>query len=234
MLNYLKWELKNYFTSKSRWFIVIGIVYLLMLILPMTSSTGLISGLVALAYMIIMSISFIGAYFAGTRHAVNTFSKKTFLLESMIPVSAKKILLSKYILGIIINFIYIILIALGVMIVLIKGIGIEDTLAAYKFIFENLSFQTVFTLICTSVLFLSVVVLSYVSVKAFNPSGRHEKITGFVVAVIAVYFVNYILIRIIGSTTTNIYIIDMIYLITSAISFFITAYLIENKLEIYN
>ena len=40
--------------------------------------------------------SLFGSYFVGTYKVNKSFNKKTFLLESMIPISAKKILLAKY------------------------------------------------------------------------------------------------------------------------------------------
>ena len=231
MLNYLKWELKNYFNNKYKWFIIIGVVFILMLFIPIKTPNA-ITGLIMLAYSIIMLIAMFGAYFAGTKHAVDTFSKKTFLLESMIPVSAKKILLAKYILGIFINLVYIIIIALGVGIILIKGVGLENTFDIYKSIIDKLNFKTVLTIFTSSVFFLSIVVLGFVGAKAINPGGKHDKITGFVFAFLLLYFTTYIVAEIIGNNS-NIYIINLIYLAISSGVYFLTAYLVENKLEIY-
>ena len=231
MLNYLKWELKDYFNNKYKWFMIIGVVFLLMLVVPIKNPNA-ISGLIVLAYSIIMLIAMFGAYFAGTKHAVDTFSKKTFLLESMIPVSAKKILLAKYILGVFINLVYIIIIALGVGIILIKGVGLEDTFEFYKAIIEKLNFKTVLTIFTSSVFFLSIVVLGFVGAKAVNPGGKHDKITGFVFAFLLLYFTTYIIAEVMG-TNSNIYITNLIYLGISTIVYFITAHLVENKLEIY-
>ena len=233
MLNYLKWELKNYFNNKFRWFIVIGIVLILMLIIPFHYANNIFTTLLILSYSIILFVSIIGSYLAGTRHVVNTFSKKTFLLESMIPVPAKKILLAKYILGIIINFVYVVIVALCISVVLIKGIGLEDTFEAYKYILDRLNFETIFTIISTSIFFLSTVVLGFVGAKAINPGGKHDKITGFVFAFLLLYFISYIISSIIDSNS-NIYVINLIYIAMSTGVFFITSYLIENKLEIYN
>ena len=231
MLNYLKWELKNYFNNKYKWFIIIGVVFILMLFIPIKTPNA-ITGLIMLAYSIIMLIAMFGAYFAGTKHAVDTFSKKTFLLESMIPVSAKKILLAKYILGIFINLVYIIIIALGVGIILIKGVGLENTFDIYKSIIDKLNFKTVLTIFTSSVFFLSIVVLGFVGAKAINPGGKHDKITGFVFAFLLLYFTTYIDAENIGNNS-NIYIINLIYLAISSGVYFLTAYLVENKLEIY-
>ena len=231
MLNYLKWEFKDYFNNKYKWFIIIGVVFLLMLVVPIKTPNA-ITTLIILAYSIIMLISIFGAYFAGTKHAVDTFSKKTFLLESMIPVSAKKILLAKYILGIFINLVYIIIIALGIAVVLIKGIGLADTFELYKNIIDKLNFKTVLTIFTSSVFFLSIVVLGFVGAKAFNPGGKHDKITGFVFAFLLLYFTTYIIAEVIGGSS-NIYITNIVYLAISTLVYFLTAHLVENKLEIY-
>ena len=233
MLNYLKWELKNYFGNKLKWFIAIGIVFALMMIIPFEGTGNVFTTLVILSYSIILLISVIGAYFAGTKHAVDTFSKKTFLLESMIPVPAKKILLCKYILGMIINFAYILIIAIGIAVVLIRGIGLENTFEAYKAILDKLNFETVLTIISTSIFFLSVVVLGFVGAKAINPGGKHDKITGFVFAFLLLYFTGYLIGQILTGNT-NLYLANLVYIGISAVVFFITSYLIENKLEIYN
>lgn len=238
MFNYLKWELKDYLNNKKKWFMVIVIVFILLLILPFESSDA-ISGLVAFAYMIIMFIALIGTYLAGTKHAVNTFSKKTFLLESMIPIPGKKILLSKYLLGIIINFIYLLIAIVGFLVIIIKGIGIEGTFEALSKLIEFTDpaklLEAIIMLICSSVSFLSIVVFSFVAAKAMNPNNKHDKLIGFVLAVIVLYFVSYFLTTFLKENEiSSTYIIDLVYIAISACAFYATSHLIENKLEIYN
>ncbi len=87
MFNYLKWELKDYIGNRYKWFIVALTIFFLVLITPSEN----LPGLFMFAYITTMTICLLGTYYAGTKHAVDTFSKKTFLLESMIPKSAKKI-----------------------------------------------------------------------------------------------------------------------------------------------
>ena len=236
MFNYLKWELKDYFNRNLKWFIVALIIYALILIIPFEDK-GLISGLVALGYMIVIMVALLGTYFAGTKHAVDTFSRKTFLLESMIPISSKKILLTKYLLGIIINFIYLFLVIIGFLVVIMKGIGVENTFEGLKKIIEFTDpikfFEGVTLLICSSTAFLSVVVLCFVGAKAMNPNNKHDKILGFILAVITLYVVSYIISSILNGST-SVYLTDLVFLIIALISFFLTTNLVENKLEIYN
>ena len=231
MRNYLKWELKNYIKTKSKLFLVMGIVYLLLLIFPINDNGNVFSTLIILSTTIIFMISLYGTYIGGTKYSVDTFSKKTFLLESLIPVPAKKILLSKYILGIIINSFYILSLIIGLMIILIKGVGLESTLSFYKIVFENINFETVLTIICSSIFFLSAVILGFVSAKALKPGGRQEKIIGFIFAFLIVYFTSYIMFMM---SSNDVIILNIVYLIVSTAFFFITSYLIENKLEVYN
>jgi hypothetical protein len=236
MFNYLKWELKDYIGNRYKWFIVALTIFFLVLITPSEN----LPGLFMFAYITTMTICLLGTYYAGTKHAVDTFSKKTFLLESMIPISAKKILLAKYILGIIINFIYLLLVILGLLTFIIKGFGIEETFKNLMKIVELTNpvelFRVALFLICSSIAFLSVVVLCFVIAKAINPSGKYDKILGFIFAFIALYLVSYLISMIIveNSELVNLYIIDLVFIIISTISFFSTSYLVERKLEIYN
>ena len=236
MFNYLKWELKDYFNRNLKWFIVALIIYALILIIPFEDK-GLISGLVAIGYTIVITVALLGTYFAGTKHAVDTFSRKTFLLESMIPISSKKILLTKYLLGIIINFIYLFLVIIGFLVVIMKGIGVENTFEGLKKIIEFTDpikfFESVTLLICSSTAFLSIVVLCFVGAKAMNPNNKHDKILGFILAVITLYVVSYIISSILNGST-SVYLTDLVFLIIALISFFLTTSLVENKLEIYN
>ncbi len=231
MFNYLKWELKDYLNGQTKWFIAIAIIFALVLI------SGLDVLLISLAFLIIMLLSLFETYFAGTKHAVDTFSKKTFLLESMIPVSGKKILLAKYILGIIINTIYGFIVFLGIIVISIKGIGIENTLEGLKEIINYQNpvelLQTLLTIICSSTLFLSIVVLCFVGAKALNPGNKYDKIVGFVFAYIALYFTSTFLNNAFGKDV-NIMLVNLVFLCITSVAFFITSYLVENKLEIYS
>lgn len=236
MFNYLKWELKDYILGKYKWFITIFVTLLLFVILPYEKD-GLITGLLALMVSIITLVSMFSAYFAGAKYTVDTFNKKTFLLESMIPISAKKLLVGKYLLGIIINAIYILILIAIILAFTIKGIGIEDTFEVLKQVVKLADIEDVVNyiilLICTSMAFFSIVILAFVGAKVINPNGKHDKILGFILAVILLYTVAYVITT--TSTINESFIAaDITYIVISVIAFYITAHLIENKLEIYN
>ena len=124
MANYIKWDLKDYFSNKYTLFICVGVVYLLSAILPY-DSTFFLSGMIHFAFFIILYVSLVFSFIIGTKRVVDTFKKKTFLLESMIPLSVNKILLSKFILGFVINFLYSFRGIIGLSILLFKGIDVN-------------------------------------------------------------------------------------------------------------
>ena len=194
MFKYIKWELKDFFKKSYILLAIVAIVYLLFLIIPFDSK-GFLVGLVSLLYILIILGSFIGSYFMGTLRVVGTFSKKTFLLESMIPTSVEKILLAKYILGIIINVVYIVVGVIGIIIFLVKGLGIGDTFDIIKLFVENMDAVSLIKLtvsaILSSVTFMSVIVLCYVLIKSFLPNTNNV-ILGIVVGIISLYVVGYI------------------------------------------
>ena len=239
MSSYLKWELKDYLTSKTKWFIVIGVVFLLFLIIPIEAGkeADSITKLVYLAYSFILIAALLGVYFAGTKRVVNSFSKKTFLLESMIPIPAKKVLLTKYLLGIIINAIYFLIVMLALIVLMIKGSGIEETFKFFEQIIKYIDLlefaKVMLLLICSSLAFLSVVVLCFVAAKVMKPSGKYDKVIGFVLAFVVIYFVSVLMSEIIQSNA-SIFLQYVVYLMITACAFFITSSLVENKLEIYN
>lgn len=235
MFKYIKWELKNYFNKKQIWFIVIGIVYLLFAIIPL-KDFGFISGLVKLAFMIIIWISLFGSFIIGTKKVVDTFSKKTFLLESMIPYPVKKILLSKYLLGIILNVMYSLIGILGFAILLIKGIGFDFLVDFIKLFMKEITLEYFLRgsiiLILSSITFMSFVVFGYILGKVIKPSGKGNKALGVIIWILLFYTFAWLLDSInLGSTEL---VLDIVYIVISTGLFFITSWLIENKLEIYN
>lgn len=235
MSSYLKWELKNYFGTKYKWFGLFGIIYLLFLLVP--ESSGKIFGLIGSGYFIIIIICIYGIVFAGTKYTVQTFSKKTFLLESMIPVSGKKILLAKYLLGIIINLVYTAWAILGIIVFGFKYGGFEKLYDYLKDFLTNFDVVTLFrtfsAIFSTSLFILSVVIMCYVIAKAMNPAGKYDKIIGFILAYVALYLISSFIVEI-RSEISSVYFLDLIFILISAIAFYITSYFVENKLEIYS
>lgn len=235
MCKYIKWELKNYFNKKLVWFIVIGIIYLLFAIIPLRG-VPFISGLIDLAFCIVICISLFGAFIIGAKKVVDTFSKKTFLLESMIPYPVKKILLSKYLLGVILNLLYCLIGILGFAILIIKGAGLDLLVDFIKFFIKEMTLEYFvrgsILLILSSITFMSFVVFGYILGKVIKPSGKGNKVIGVIIWILLFYTFSWILDSIeLGSTEL---ILDIVYVITSTGLFFITSWLIENKLEIYN
>ena len=237
MLKYIKWELKDFFKRSIILLSIVAVVYLLFLVLPFENkSIGFITGLVTLLYILIILGSFFGSYFMGTLRVVNTFSKKTFLLESMIPTSVEKLLLAKYVLGIIINIVYIAVGVIGISLFLVKGLGVDDTFEIIKLFVENMDgvalLKFTVSAVLSSVTFMSVIVLCYVGFKSFVPNSNNIVI-GIVVAILALYVVGYVS-DILDVTNANYLVIWGILLAISAVAYFFSTLLIKNKLEIYS
>ena len=104
MSKYIKWELINEFKNKAILFGIIAVVYFLVLVVPY--SDNVFSSFLYLAFFIIMSLTTILSFTYGANRTMNSYKNQTFLLESMIPLSPKKILLAKYILAIFFDFIF--------------------------------------------------------------------------------------------------------------------------------
>lgn len=237
MLNYIKWELKNYFSNKYKWFIFIGIVFLFVAIIPLDRA-GFISGLFFLAYSIILFVAVLGSFFVGSKKAVDTFNKKTFLLESMIPQPVKKILLSKFLLGIILNLLYSLIAIIGFSIMIVKGAGFETLMKLLEEIIDTVTLTSFLrfslTYILSTITFMSLIIFGYVLAKVLRPNGRGNKILGAIIWLILLYTYGWF-IEDIGSSVSNIELfMDIAYVVITVVMYFATSWLIENKLEIYN
>jgi ABC-type transport system involved in multi-copper enzyme maturation permease subunit len=193
--------------------------------------------LIMLGFFITISVSFFGTFFKGTKTVIDSFDKKTFLLESMIPLPPKKILLAKYLLAIIMNTIYFIIFCLGIMVIIFNSSGFQGIIESLDNLiknFELFSFiETSFSLFLLSITFMSLAILCFVMAKVINPNSKNSKFIGIVAAVISLYTIIFILTLIWSSSNGNIYVSDLLYITVSVCSYFYTSYLIENKLEIY-
>lgn len=236
MANYIKWDLKDYFSHKFVFFICIGAIYLLSVLLPYDSSLFLV-GLIHFSFFIILYVSLVFSFVIGTKRVVDTFKNKTFLLESMVPLPVKKILLSKFFLGFIINFIYSFIGIVGFSILLFKGVDI-NIFELFGEIFSNITFVQFFRFCIMYILsiltFMSVVVLGYVISKVIKPDGKGNKIIGVIIWFLSFYFISYITSYLVSYTEYFDLSLDIIYIVSTLISFFVTSWLIENKLEIYS
>ena len=238
MFNYIKWELKDTYKSKYKWLLLIAVIYLLTMVVPLEEKDdNFFQNLIMLGFFITISVSFFGTFFKGTKTVIDSFDKKTFLLESMIPLPPKKILLAKYLLAIIMNTIYFIIFCLGIMVIIFNSSGFQGIIESLDNLiknFELLSFiETSFSLFLLSIAFMSLAILCFVMAKVINPNSKNSKFIGIVAAVISLYTIIFILTLIWSSSNGNIYVSDLLYITVSVCSYFYTSYLIENKLEIY-
>lgn len=235
MSKYIKWELKDYFSKKLLFFIGIGIIFLLTAIIPFETDFFL-GGLIHFGFFLIVFISLGFSFIIGTKRITDTFTKKTFLLESMIPLSVKKILLSKFIIGFIINFIYSIIGIIGLIIILVKGgdINLFDIFDGLFKVFNTEYFIRFCIAYIISILaFMSTIVLCYIIGKVIKPNGKGSKIIAVIVWFVIFYTISYIGASMSIDTDSDL-VLDLVYAITTLASYFISAMLIENKLEIYN
>ncbi len=237
MFNYLKWELRNYFYKKYLWFGIVGLVFFLTALIPLTSN-DFFSGLIHIAFIIIIYIALIGSFFVGAKKIVDTFSKKTFLLESMIPQSVKKILLSKFILGIILNLLYSIIAIIGFSIVIIKGAGFELFIEHLSELLEDITLWSFlrfsFTYILSTITFMSLVTFGFVLAKVIRPNGKGSKVLGAIIWLLLAYTIGWLLTYVDINIDNLELFSDIVCIVISSIMYFSTAWLIENKLEIYN
>lgn len=237
MLNYIKWELKNYLNKKTLWFIIIAAVYFLVAIMPLDDG-GFLAGLLVIAFSFILIISLCGSFFIGTRKVTNTFSSKTFLLESMIPQPVNKLLLAKYLLGIIINLMFSIIGIVGLAIIIIKGAGFDAFQEVLERFMDEITLTEFlrfsFTYILSTITFMSFVVFGFILAKVIKPSGKGSKLIGTIICIIIFYTFFYLIGEYAGSIENIELFLDILYIVLSSVLFFITSWLIQNKLEIYN
>ena len=107
MFKYIKWELKDFYKKYYKVGIGVLILYALIALIPLNAyETSTIATLIWIPFMIILMVLMFGTFVYGTKKIIDTFRKPTFLLESMISYSPRKILLAKYILAFIINVIF--------------------------------------------------------------------------------------------------------------------------------
>lgn len=235
MAKYIKWELKDYFSKKFLLFIGIIAIFILSAIIPYKSEF-FIAGLIHFGFFLIVYVSLGFSFIIGTKRITDTFTKKTFLLESMIPLSVKKILLSKFIIGFLINIIYSIIGIAGLSIIFIKSgdINLFDMFnGLFKVLNTEYFIRFCITYIISILAFMSTIVLCYIISKVIKPNGKGNKLITIVMWFIIFYSISYIAAIISVENYTDL-VLDLIYTITTLSAYFISSWLIENKLEIYN
>ncbi len=243
MSSYMKWEFKSIFKGNKVWFSAIAIIFLLEFIfIKMDMLDNTIGGLLTIAYTIILSISFFAAFFYGTKRTIETFKKPTFLLESMIPISASKLLMAKYIIAIAMNVIYAFIFVFGLFIVIaaVEESLLIDMLGEMgEFILEHPIYllRVFLFMIFYSTAFSSIVTTIFCFFKSQFPNGKAIGILSFILG----YFVFGILVGLFGEMMMGVnveeymdFVIDGFMLLLIVLGFISTVHLVENKLEIYS
>ena len=236
MINYIKWELKDYILSKYKWFIAIGIIFLFIIFVPASAldkPDNYIFGLIVMAYTITMLLSFLSSFYMGTKKIIDTFGDKTFLLESMIPFSVRKILLAKYILGIIINCIFIIIFIIGGVILILKNISLESAFEGFVAFMKSFDVSVFFALVLSTIAFMTLATLCYIISKVISPNSNN-KIVGTILTIISVYTIAFIFSLLVELGEANIIYHYLACILVSVFSYIVSVSLIQNKLEIYN
>lgn len=237
MFKYIKWELINEMKSKAILFGLIAVIYLLVLILP--SSDSVIMTCIYMIFTIILLLTLLMAFIYGAKRTMDSYKNQTFLLESMIPLSPSKILLAKYILAIVFDFLFCLIFVLGFAVIFSKAnINLLEEIVQYYF---KADFDTktviarMFLLtISSTIAYTSLTSFIFIGLKSFFQNGKALKIISYVVS--------YIIFSLISTSLTKSYdlianydlIFSLIMIIITIICYGGSVLLIENKLEVYN
>lgn len=240
MSKYIKWELIDFFKKKKIVFIFVAALYFLLFIVP-TDSTFM--NYLTIPTIIVLYASCVLGFFAGAKKCMDSYQDKTFLLESMIPLSPNKILLAKYLLAIILNLIYLIVFIFGLGIILHKAD--ISLISIILDIFKNIDVDGVelllrlfLSMVASSVSFTAVTTLMFIALKSFFPAGKGLKA---IAVVCGGFLINIIIVTFIKALFQNMNDIDyfdiissLIFLGTSVIYYFISVWFVKNKLEVYS
>ena len=243
MSSYMKWEFKSIFKGNKVWFSTIAIIFFLeFLFIKMDIVDNTIGGLLTMAFTIILMISFFASFFYGTKRTIETFKKPTFLLESMIPIPASKLLTAKYLIAIAMNIIYAFIFVFGIFLVMaaVDEIILVEMLGEMgKFILDHPIYllRIFIFMIFYSTAFSSIVTTIFCFFKSQFPNGKAIGVISFILG----YFAFGILVGLFGEMMMGMnveeymdFVIDGFMLVLIALGFISTVHLVENKLEIYS
>ena len=240
MFKYIKWELIEEVRKKKLLIVCAAIIYFLVLI---TSNEATLMKYLVLPMIIILLGSFSLAFSSGARKTMDSYQNKTFLLESMIPLSPNKILLAKYILGIILNIIYSIIFIIGLAIILKKADidlikEIIDTLYSLDFNEWLVLIRLFVLIISSSITATSLTTCVFLGLKSIFPNGKGLKTIAYIVTVILVTFVaSTFLVDLIRSMAQSKYFdiyFSILLLAFATVGYFGSLWFVKNRLEIYN
>ena len=241
MSKYIKWELKEEIRTKFIPLIVIAIVYLLTIVVPDNSS---LSGIVSIPFTLILISSLVLSYVYGAYRTMKSYEKPTFLLESMIPLSPSKILLVKYLLGIIFNILFTILFIIGFAIVLYK-IGEMEMIKEILKLFFNLDIngktviiRLLFMMLSSTISFTTFTTLVYLIIKSLFPNSKRVLLVSFITGGILYSVILSSGLKELFKNLQELGQADILYSVVllgvSVVCYFISVWFIKNKLEVYN
>ena len=232
MFKYIKWELKSLLKGYTKALMVIIGILALMLIIPLDFNAAL-TKTVLYAYLIMVFILLLGAFIFGPKKVVDTFRKPTFMLESMISFSPYKIVLAKYLLAFILNIICIFLSFVSILIIIWRASSFPNMI---EVVLEILSISNIpellditFDLLILSIFFTSTVTCCFVAIKSWFPKMKGS----LILCVVVWYIFMMILTSIVSDLKLSNLLLKLGAIALSALFYYLTVQLIENKLEVY-
>lgn len=240
MFKYIKWELLDEFRKKKLILAFIAIIYLLVLITP-TDATIIKYLIIPMTFILLGSLLL--SFISGAKKVMDSYQDKTFLLESMIPLSPNKILLAKYIIAVIFNLIYTVIFVIGLAVILKKAdihLIKEILEELYSLDFDEwiVLIRTFILLLSSSISSTSLITLVFLALKSIFPNGKGLKIISFIVSgiianIITSSFLSEFFANIKDMAYSDI-IYSLILLALAAVGYFASLWFVKNKLEIYN
>ncbi len=239
MFKYLKWELLYQSKKSLKVLLIILATFLLFFIIP-NDADGFFANAIRFAVAMEVVYIFYGIYIGGTLRTIKTFENKTFLLESMIALPSKTILLAKYCLSFIVSVVYTLLLFVYAFIFVDKlgkdSFAQELILNIVEEIGAQAIFEGVLEILIIALAFSSVVILLYILFKSLWPSKKPSVFILIVITSIlsSVYSGFVIGIAEAAGLEYGLLFTTVCSALVMIVSYYISLYLVNNKLEIYN
>lgn len=242
MFNYIKWELKSTFAEKKVSFITILTVFLLEFIfIKLDVLDSFVGSIVSMIFSIILIISSFYSFLAGAKKTMDTYNKPTFLLESMIPIPSGKLVLSKYLIAVALNFFYIFVFCLGIYIILFQAFEGEELIEIIigmfgEIIQENLGsfIRALVYMFLLSMGYTSFVTTLFCCLKSYFPNAKRLSGLSLVVGSIAFLIMTSLFRDMFYGVESIDLVMDVFSVILIVGGYLLTTYLIENKMEVYS
>ncbi len=239
MFKYIKWELINEAKSKAIILGIIAAIYLFVGVLPLESSDNILISFIYLAFIVILIGTSMFSFLYGAKRTMDSFKNRTFLLESMIPLSPMQILLAKYILAILFDVIFSILFVLGLSVIFAKDnvnlvVELIQGLMNADFDVKKMLFEMLFAMLSSTIAFTALTSSIFIGIKSFFPNGKGLKLISYISAMFILQTVIKTFSKIVYYDDPKIFVYCIIMLILSVSCYFISVWFIRNKLEVYN